>query len=66
MLSFYKNFEKYFGFDPLAHKLFLSAKGAASSKNQRSIFRSLLMSYFIIKRERNRAINIKSILPNYV
>ena len=54
----------FFGFEPqiiIILKLFLHIDVVATSENQRIIFKSLLMSYFIIKKWR-RIKNVVSIV----
>ena len=41
-------FLNFLGFE-LIPKLFLNSKGVASSENERNVFKSLSLSYFIIK-----------------
>ena len=44
----------FFGFKPsIILKLFLNIEGVTTSENQRIIFKSLLMSYFIIKQKKS-------------
>ena len=46
----------FLGFEPrIILKLFLNIEGITTSENQRILFESLLMSYFIIKQNKSES-----------